>query len=226
MNSYYSFLDFKTFQLFDPRINQEIYTDIGFSSFNDNWVIPNEGDQCWANLKCSMAKADITIEDGFLKQLTGKSILLKIDHICLELLLGFFILLIANFLTLFFSKDVDVDQLIKDFESLNMSTNFSYESLYVFISFLVTILSLFLIYFFRPFSEMYLIYYFKVSYYFFINLVSISSIFIVLRIVGYSRLNLLIYLITMSIFFFYQKKYQKIQTLLFYSPLNILFKGK
>ena len=56
----------------------------------------------------------------------------------------FFILLIANFLTLFFIKDVDVDQLIKDFESLNMSTNFSYESLYVFISFLVTILTYFL----------------------------------------------------------------------------------
>ena len=121
----------------------------------------------------------------------------------------FFILLIANFLTLFFSKDVDVDQLIKDFESLNMSTNFSYESLYVFISFLVAILSLFLIYFFRPFSEMYLIYYFKVSYYFFINLVSISSIFIVLRIVGYSRLNLLIYLITMSIFLLLSKKISK-----------------
>ena len=121
----------------------------------------------------------------------------------------FFILLIANFLTLFFSKDVDVDQLIKDFESLNMSTNFSYESLYVFISFLVTLLSLFLIYFFRPFSEMYLIYYFKVSYYFFINLVSISSIFIVLRIVGYSRLNLLIYLITMSIFLLLSEKISK-----------------
>lgn len=121
----------------------------------------------------------------------------------------FFILLIANFLTLFFSKNVDVDQLIKDFESLNMSTNFSYESLYVFISFLVTILSLFLIYFFRPFSEMYLIYYFKVSYYFFINLVSISSIFIVLRIVGYSRLNLLIYLITMSIFLLLSEKISK-----------------
>ena len=121
----------------------------------------------------------------------------------------FFILLIANFLTLFFSKDVDVDQLIKDFESLNMSTNFSYESLYVFISFLVAILSLFLIYFFRPFSEMYLIYYFKVSYYFFINLVSISSIFIVLRIVGYSRLNLLIYLITMSIFLLLSEKISK-----------------
>tara|TARA_B100000674_G_C37945054_1_gene964519 strand:- start:1139 stop:1546 length:408 start_codon:yes stop_codon:yes gene_type:complete len=121
----------------------------------------------------------------------------------------FIILLIANFLTLFFSKNVDVDQLIKDFESLNMSNNFSYESLYVFISFLVTLLSLFLIYFFRPFSEMYLIYYFKVSYYFFINLVSISSIFIVLRIVGYSRLNLLIYLITMSIFLLLSEKISK-----------------
>ena len=121
----------------------------------------------------------------------------------------FSILLIANFLTLFFSKNVDVDQLIKDFESLNMSNNFSYESLYVFISFLVTLLSLFLIYFFRPFSEMYLIYYFKVSYYFFINLVSISSIFIVLRIVGYSRLNLLIYLITMSIFLLLSEKISK-----------------
>ncbi len=121
----------------------------------------------------------------------------------------FSILLIANFLTLFFSKNVDVDQLIKDFESLNMSKNFSYESLYVFISFLVTLLSLFLIYFFRPFSEMYLIYYFKVSYYFFINLVSISSIFIVLRIVGYSRLNLLIYLITMSIFLLLSEKISK-----------------
>lgn len=127
----------------------------------------------------------------------------------LRTLTRFFILLIANFLTLFFSKDVDVDQLIKDFESLNMSTNFSYESLYVFISFLVAILSLFLIYFFRPFSEMYLIYYFKVSYYFFINLVSISSIFIVLRIVGYSRLNLLIYLITMSIFLLLSEKISK-----------------
>ena len=121
----------------------------------------------------------------------------------------FSILLIANFLTLFFSKNVDVDQLIKDFVSLNMSKNFSYESLYVFISFLVTLLSLFLIYFFRPFSEMYLIYYFKVSYYFFINLVSISSIFIVLRIVGYSRLNLLIYLITMSIFLLLSEKISK-----------------
>ena len=121
----------------------------------------------------------------------------------------FIILLIANFLTLFFSKNVDVDQLIKDFESLNMSNNFSYESLYVFISFLVTLLSLFLIYFFRPFSEMYLIYYFKVSYYFFINLVSISSIFIVLRIDGYSRLNLLIYLITMSIFLLLSEKISK-----------------
>ena len=124
----------------------------------------------------------------------------------LRTFIRFITLIIANFLTLFLSNDVDVDQMIKDFESLNISSNFSYESLYIFISFLVSLLSLFLIYFFRPFSEMYLIYYFKVSYYFFINLVSISSIFIVLRIVGYSRLNLLIYLVTMSIFLLLSEK--------------------
>jgi len=124
----------------------------------------------------------------------------------LRTFIRFVTLIIANFLTLFLSNDVDVDQLIKDFESLNISSNFSYESLYILISFLVSLLSLFLIYFFRPFSEMYLIYYFKISYYFFINLVSISSIFIVLRIVGYSRLNLLIYLVTMSIFLLLSEK--------------------
>ena len=124
----------------------------------------------------------------------------------LRTFIRFITLIIANFLTLFLSNDVDVDQMIKDFESLNISSNFSYESLYIFISFLVSLLSLFLIYFFRPFSEMYLIYYFKVSYYFFINLVSISSIFIVLRIVGYSRLNLLIYLVTMSTFLLLSEK--------------------
>ena len=121
----------------------------------------------------------------------------------------FFILIIANFLTLFFSKDVDVDQLLKDFEIFNINSNFSYESLYIFISFLIALLSLFLIYFFRPFSEMYLIYYFKISYYFFINLVSISSIFIILRIVGYSRFNLLIYLFTMSTFLLVSEKLSK-----------------
>jgi len=124
----------------------------------------------------------------------------------LRTFIRFVTLIIANFLTLFLSNDVDVDQLIKDFESLNISSNFSYESLYILISFLVSLLSLFLIYFFRPFSEMYLIYYFKISYYFFINLVSISSIFIVLRIVGYSRLNLLIYLVTMSTFLLLSEK--------------------
>ena len=67
LNSYNSFLDFKSFQLFDPRNNEEIYVDIGFSNFNNNWVIPNEGDQCWANLKCSMAKSDIIIKEGFFK---------------------------------------------------------------------------------------------------------------------------------------------------------------
>jgi len=65
--SYVSFFNNDDFRLFDPRTNNEIYIDIGFSQFNDNWVIPNDGDQCWANIGCSMAKADVLINDGFFK---------------------------------------------------------------------------------------------------------------------------------------------------------------
>jgi len=56
--------------LFDPRTNIEINQEIGFSAFNEDWVIPNNNeDQCWANIKCTMAKADIEIkkEDLFSK---------------------------------------------------------------------------------------------------------------------------------------------------------------
>tara|TARA_B100001057_G_scaffold497204_1_gene600727 strand:+ start:221 stop:1930 length:1710 start_codon:yes stop_codon:yes gene_type:complete len=65
--SYIAFFNNDDFRLFDPRTNNEIYIDIGFSQFNDNWVIPSDGDQCWANIGCSMAKADILINDGFFK---------------------------------------------------------------------------------------------------------------------------------------------------------------
>ena len=121
----------------------------------------------------------------------------------------FFILTLSNYLTLNLSKDVDVDQLVKDIESISLNINITYESLYLSVSFLISLISIFLIYFFRPFSEMYLIYYLKISYYFFINLVSLSSVYIVLRIVGYSRLNLLIYLLFILIFLLLSEKISK-----------------
>ena len=58
---------------------------------------------------------------------------------------------------------------------------------------------LFLIYFFRPFIEIYLLHFLKFNFYFLINLISISTIYIVFRIYGYSRLYLLIYLLLSSL---------------------------
>ena len=62
-SSYNSLLTNQESQLFDPRTNVEINEVIGFKAINENWVIPTDGDQCWANLECSMAKSNIIITE-------------------------------------------------------------------------------------------------------------------------------------------------------------------
>ena len=65
ISSYTAFIGNEDLRLFDPRESKEINLDIGFKRINENWVIPAEGDQCWANLECSMAKANIVlVKDG------------------------------------------------------------------------------------------------------------------------------------------------------------------
>ena len=65
LSSYTAFISNEDLRLFDPRESKEINLDIGFKEINENWVIPAEGDQCWANLECSMAKANIVlVKDG------------------------------------------------------------------------------------------------------------------------------------------------------------------
>ncbi len=66
-NSYIAALNNDSLRIFDPRINDEIYNEIGFVNLNENWVYPTYGDQCWANLECTMAKENIYFEDGFFK---------------------------------------------------------------------------------------------------------------------------------------------------------------
>ena len=61
----------------------------------------------------------------------------------------FFILTLSNYLTLNLSKDVDVDQLVKDIESISLNVNITYESLYLSVSILISLISIFLIYFFQ-----------------------------------------------------------------------------
>ena len=109
----------------------------------------------------------------------------------------FISLFILSQMTIFQSRDIDVEQLYTDFLLLNLSLDF--QTLKYFISVNITLLTIVLGIFFRPFIEVYLNHYAKWSFYILINLVSVSAVMIVLRIYGYSRLQLLIYILFSSI---------------------------
>ena len=113
---------------------------------------------------------------------------------------------ILNLFLLERSRSIDVDQLFFDLEVINLLQYINRENVNLFIGFSVSILTLFLISFFKPFIEVYLLHYLKYSFYFLINLLSISTIFIAYRIYGYSRLYLLLYLVTTSIIFMLSDK--------------------
>lgn len=113
---------------------------------------------------------------------------------------------ILNLFLLERSRSIDVDQLFFDLEVISLLQYINRENVNLFIGFSVSILTLFLISFFKPFIEVYLLHYLKYSFYFLINLLSISTIFIAYRIYGYSRLYLLLYLVTTSIIFMLSDK--------------------
>ena len=117
-----------------------------------------------------------------------------------------FSIAVLNYFVIFQSKDIDVEQLYKDFESIGFSDNLSNQTLYVFISLSVSVLTVCLVYFFKPFTEMFLVHFLKINFYFLINLVSLSSIYIIYRIYGYSRMYLLIYLFVSSAFLYFVDK--------------------
>ena len=113
-----------------------------------------------------------------------------------------------NYLVLLSSKFIDVDQLFNDLDFININGSFSYEILFLFISFSISSFTLHLIYFFQPFSEIYLLHYLKLSYYFLVNLLSLSTVYLTFRIYGYSRLSIIIYLFGSSLFLLFIEKLQ------------------
>ena len=106
-------------------------------------------------------------------------------------------LFILSQLTIFQSRDIDVEQLYTDFLLLNLQLEF--QTLKYFISANIALVTVLLSIFFRPFIEVYLNYYKKWSFYILINLVSVSAVMIVFRIYGYSRLQLIVYMFLSSI---------------------------
>ena len=71
---------------------------------------------------------------------------------------------ILNYFVIYQSIDIDVEQLYKDFESIGFSENLSNQTLYVFISLSVSALTILLIYFFKPFTEMFLVHFLKINF--------------------------------------------------------------
>lgn len=116
------------------------------------------------------------------------------------------ILTTLNLLVIYSSSEFRVDQFLNDLDYFYSSEQLSLISIYFLISLVVSFATLLMIYFLKPFIEVYLMYYLKYSFYFLINLVSISTIYIVLRLIGYSRLSLLIYLIFSSFFLYISDK--------------------
>jgi len=94
-----------------------------------------------------------------------------------------------------YSVTIDVEQFYKDLKRFNLNIDPNLNQTYIFISLVIAFVTMFFIYIFRPFVEIYLLHFLKYNFYFLINLISISTIFIIFRIYGYSRLALLVYLV-------------------------------
>ena len=117
----------------------------------------------------------------------------------------YLIILFLNFLFINLSSDIDVEQLYNELLHI-FSVEISRNMLYLIISLSTTFITFLMLLLFKPFIEIYLLHYFKFSFFLLINLFSISSVFIVLRIYGYSRLYLLAYILLSSFVMFYFEK--------------------
>ena len=124
----------------------------------------------------------------------------------LKHILNFILLTFLNFNILFLSTSIDIDQLYLDFEIIGITRFFNQNLTFIFIGFCVSILTIFLIFFFKPFIEIYLLHYLRYSFYLLINLLSLSTFYIALRIYGYSRFLLLLYLVISTFVFILSDK--------------------
>jgi hypothetical protein len=127
------------------------------------------------------------------------------------------LLLITRFLTLIglnllstsFSPQINSQQLLNDLSPIIQLKENQIIYTYVLISICVSLVTLFLLKIFKPFIEIYLLYYLRFSFYILINLLSVSSVYLVLRVYGYSRFYVLIYILTSSFFLLITRKFSK-----------------
>jgi len=125
----------------------------------------------------------------------------------LKIIFRSFVIFITCYLCILFSPKVNIEQLLfDDLRFFAFIDPYNVTHGLVFVSIMVTFLTNVINRIFKPFIEIYLMYYFKFSFYLITNFFSISAIFILLRIYGYSRLYVLLYILTLSTFFYFEDK--------------------
>jgi len=119
-------------------------------------------------------------------------------------MLKFFIrattIFILNYILISQSVNIDISQVTDDLGSIFFIRNYKYNSIFIIslVCFTSTIITLLLILFFKPFMEVYLLFYMKINFYFFITLLSLATTYLIFRIYGYSRLLIIVYLMFTS----------------------------
>ena len=111
----------------------------------------------------------------------------------------FLILSILNYVVILTSPYIDTFQIVEDlsfFWTIELDDIFM---TYLIVSFSVSTLPIALITIFKPFIEIYLLHYSRFLFYFLVSLLGLSTVYIVLRVYGYSRLSLLVYLLSSSL---------------------------
>ncbi len=125
----------------------------------------------------------------------------------MKLIFKTFVIFISSYLCVFLSPKVNIEQLLfDDLRFFSIIDPYNVAHGFIFVSIMVTFLTILINRIFKPFIEIYLMYYFKFSFFLLTNFFSISAIFILLRVYGYSRLNVLLYTLSLSIFFYFEDK--------------------
>jgi hypothetical protein len=107
-------------------------------------------------------------------------------------------LIFLNYIVILQSKNIDAQQIVTDINRFIIFRDLNERIVYFIIGMTIAMVTLWFLFIFKPFIEVYLLYYFKYGFYFLINFISISSVYIAFRIYGYSRLYLLLYLFISS----------------------------
>lgn len=118
-------------------------------------------------------------------------------------------LIFLNYIVILQSKNINTQQIASDINRVLIIQDFNEIIINFIICMTIAMATLWFLFIFKPFIEVYLLYYFKYGFYFLINFISVSSVYITFRIYGYSRLYLLIYLFTSSVIILLSDKIKK-----------------